>query len=259
MQLFRSPLSRLAIATTLLSSSLTFFMPQMAEARQPCGSFTINWGGTIPQGDILKCAVEYNSGARRRDRYYLEIKKSKIVDRFQTFELSFPDDFDGRVDDTKIRVRVNGREVALNEAATAWDPDSLPTDPAQQSQTILGNIAASATTPDRGGELVLVDGELVFLDSETLAAQQANQNDTISSNPASEPEAAVEPEEEGPRSRSLVITLAEPLNPESDVEIILDNVNNPSRGGMYLVTAFARSQGAPLPSRLGAWLLDVDF
>ncbi|WP_234991313.1 hypothetical protein [Synechococcus sp. 7002] len=49
MQLFRSPLSRLAIATTLLSSSLTF-MPQMAEARQPCGSFTINWGGRFPKG-----------------------------------------------------------------------------------------------------------------------------------------------------------------------------------------------------------------
>ncbi|AMA08741.1 DUF2808 domain-containing protein [Picosynechococcus sp. PCC 73109] len=260
MQLFRSPLSRLAIATTLLSSSLTF-MPQMAEARQPCGSFTINWGGTIPQGDILKCAVEYNSGARRRDRYYLEIKKSKIVDRFQTFELSFPEDFDGRVDDAKIRVRVNGREVALNEAATAWDPDSLPTDPAQQSQTILGNIAASTTTPDRGGELVLVNGELVFLDSETLAAQQASQsnNTNNNNNPAPEPEIAEEPEDEGPRSRSLVITLAEPLSPESDVEIILDSVNNPSRGGMYLITAFARSQGAPLPSRLGSWLLDVDF
>ncbi|MEB3225498.1 MAG: DUF2808 domain-containing protein [Synechococcus sp.] len=258
MQFLRSSLSHLAIATTLLGSSLILMAPS-AEARTPCGSFTINWGGTIPQGDILKCAVEYNSGARRRDRYYLEIKKAKIVDRFQTFELSFPEDFDGNIDDTKIRVRVNGREVALNQDATAWDPDSLPENAAQQSQTILGNIAANATTPDRGGELVLVNGELVFLDSETLATQQASQSSNPPGNSVPPETAATEPEAEGPRSRSLVITLAEPLRPESEVEIILDSVRNPSQGGMYVVTAFARSQGAPLPSRLGSWFVDVDF
>ncbi|MBV5260236.1 DUF2808 domain-containing protein [Synechococcus moorigangaii CMS01] len=257
MQFLRSPLSRLAIATTLLGSSLTF-APQIAEARQSCGSFTLNWGGTIPQGDILKCAVEYNSGARRRDRYYLEIRKSKIVDRFQTFELSFPEDFDGRVDDTKVRVRVNGREVALNEAA--WDPDSLPENTAQRSRTILNNLDANTSAPDRGGELVLVNGELVFIDAETLAAQEASQsNDTGNVQPPQTETVATEPKDEGPRSRSLVITLAEPLTPESEVEIILDSVNNPSRGGMYLITAFARSQGAPLPSRLGSWIVDVGF
>ncbi|BAW96091.1 hypothetical protein NIES970_10120 [[Synechococcus] sp. NIES-970] len=263
MQFLRSPLSRLAIATLLFGSGLTL-MPQAADARKTCGSFTFNWGGTIPQGDILKCAVEYDSGARRRDRYYLEIRKSKVTDRFQTFELSFPDDFDGQINDTQVRVRINGREVALNQDATAWDPQSLPGENASaQGQALLESFATSTSqTSARDGELTFVDGQLVFVDAATLAEQQATQtNPNATSMAENNPPAADESEERdsGPRSRSLVVTLAEPVNLESEIEIILDDVRNPSRGGMYVVTAFARSQGAPLPSRLGSWIIDVGF
>jgi len=265
MQFFRSSLSRLAIATTLLGSSWAI-LPNAVEAREPCGSFTINWGGTIRQSDILTCAVEYNSGARRSDRYYLEIKKSKIQDNFQNFELSFPKNFDGEVNDQRIRVLVNGKEVELVEAETRWDPDSLPSDNARQTpQEIVDSLDASATpaSPNLGGELVIVNGELVFLDAEALAERQA----VIEANEVPEDVASTtapemtKPEEtsDEPRSRSLFIALSEPLKKESEVEIILDDVDNPSRGGIYLVTAFARSKGAPLPSRLGGWMIDVDF
>lgn len=265
MQFFRSSLTRLAIATTLLGTGWAV-LPNAVEARQPCGSFTINWGGTIRQGDILKCAVEYNSGARRSDRYYLEIKKAKIQDNFQNFELSFPEDFDGEVNDQRIRVLVNGKEVDLIEEETRWDPDSLPSDNAQQSpQEIVDslNTAAQPASPNSGGELVIVNGELVFLDAAALAEQQAmaGVNNAPSNPPPTTTPEMSEPEQasDEPRSRSLFIALSEPLKKESEVEIILDDVDNPSRGGIYLVTAFARSQGAPLPSRLGGWMIDVDF
>lgn len=266
MQFFRSSLTRLAIATTLLGTGWTILLPNTVEAREPCGSFTINWGGTIRQADILTCAVEYNSGARRSDRYYLEIKKTKIQDNFQNFELSFPKDFDGEVNDQRIRVLVNGKEVDLVAEETRWDPDSLPSDNARQSpQEIVESLNASATpaSPNLGGELVIVNGELVFLDAAALAEQEAiAEVNTSPSNatPTTTPQIE-EPEQasDEPRSRSLFIALSEPLKEESEVEIILDDVDNPSRGGIYLVTAFARSQGAPLPSRLGGWMIDVDF
>lgn len=265
MQFFRSSLSRLAIATTLIGTSFAI-APHAAEARQPCGSFTINWGGTISQRDMLKCAVEYNTGAGRSDRYYLEIKKDKIRDNFQSFEISFPKDFDGSVDAEKIRVLVNGKRVELNTAETAWDPDKMLVTGATQSQAIVENLETTSQTnssPNRGGELVLVNGELVFLDAAALAEQQAiaaqNQSSTTVNEEATSmtDETAAQDDDE-PRSRSLLITLAEPIEKESAVEIILDDVRNPSSGGIYVVTAFARSKGAPLPDRLGAWLFDVE-
>jgi Protein of unknown function (DUF2808) len=266
MQFLRSALSRLAIATTLVGASLAI-APQLVEARQPCGSFTINWGGTVRQEDILKCAVEYNTGARHNDRYYLEIKKSKITDNFKVFEISFPEDFDGKINAEKIRVRVNGKEVALVPSETVWDPTSAPTiSNTERTNDIVTNIESAAAanaandTSNSEGELVFVNGELVFLTPEQLAAQAAmnnsnNPSPTVTpSTPAATPQTTNEP-----TSHSLFITLAEPLEAESEVEIILDEVRNPSNGGMYLVTAFARSQGAALPSRLGAWFVDVDF
>ena len=125
MQFFRSSLSRLALSALVFGSTVAI-APKAVEARQPCGSFTINWGGTVRQGDILNCALEWNSGAGRSDRYYLDIKKSKIVDNFRTFELSFPKEFDGEVNDEKIRVRVNGKEVDLIAEETSWDPAAAP-------------------------------------------------------------------------------------------------------------------------------------
>ncbi|OKH19391.1 DUF2808 domain-containing protein [[Limnothrix rosea] IAM M-220] len=262
MQLLRSSLSQLAIATTLLGSTWAI-APQVVEARQPCGSFTINWGGTVRQSDILSCAVEWNSGAGRSDRYYLDIKKSKISDNFRTFELSFPKEFDGEVNDEKIRVRVNGKEVELVTEETTWDPIAAPIlSNAQRTSDAVANIenAAAPQSRNTGGELVIDEnGNLVFVTDADIAEQQAialeEANVDIMPSEA-EPEAQ---EDDEPRSRSLFITLAEPLEEESEVEIILDDVDNPSSGGMYLVTAFARSQGAPLPSRLGAWFIDVDF
>lgn len=262
MQFFRSSLSRLAIATTLIGTSFAI-TPNAVEARQSCGSFTINWGGTVSQRDMLRCAVEYNTGAGRSDRYYLDIKKEKIRDNFQTFELSFPKDFDGRVDAEKIRVMINGKRVELNTAETAWDPDSRVITGATQSQAIVENLEMTANpSPNRGGELVLVNGELVFLDAAALAerraiAAQTQQSATPSENATSMANEPVSRDDNEPRSRSLLITLAEPIEKESAVEIILDDVRNPSRGGIYVVTAFARSKGAPLPDRLGAWFLDV--
>ncbi|AFY39439.1 hypothetical protein Lepto7376_3210 [[Leptolyngbya] sp. PCC 7376] len=263
MQFFRSTLSRLAIATTLLGSTLAI-IPQAVEARQPCGSFTINWGGTVRQGDILKCAVEWNTGAGRNDRYYLDIKKSKISDNFRTFELSFPKEFDGEINDEKIRVRVNGKEVELIAEDTAWDPVASPvlSNTQSSSETVanIENASASAPAPgNTGGELVIDEsGNLVFVDQAELAEQEAIAN-AVSDNSAEAIEDEAEVDSDEPRSRSLFITLAEPLKKESEVEIILDRVENPSSGGMYVVTAFARTQGAPFPSKLGAWFLDVEF
>jgi hypothetical protein len=265
MQFLRSTLSRLAIATTLFGASLAI-APQLVEARQPCGSFTINWGGTVRQEDILKCAVEYNTGARHNDRYYLEIKKSKITDKFKVFEINFPADFDGRINAEKIRVRVNGKEVALVPSETVWDATSAPTanniERTNEIVTNIENAAAAATndTSNSEGELVFVNGELVFLTPEELAAQAAMNNGSNASPTATQSTPAATPEATNePTSHSLFITLAEPIEEESEVEIILDEVRNPSNGGMYLVTAFARSQGAALPSRLGAWFVDVGF
>lgn len=265
MQFFRSSLSRLAIATTLIGTSFAI-APNAVEARQPCGSFTINWGGTISQRDMLKCAIEYNTGAGRSDRYYLEIKKDKIRDNFQTFEISFPKEFDGSVDAKKIRVLVNGKRVELNQESTAWDPDTMVVTGATQSQGIVENLETTSQTnasPNRGGELVLVNGELIFLDAAALAEQEAiaaqNQSATTTSeNAATTANETAAQDDNAPRSRSLLITLAEPIEKESAVEIILDDVRNPSSGGIYVVTAFARSQGAPLPDRLGAWLFDIE-
>lgn len=261
MQFLRSPLSRLAIATTLISSTLAI-TPQVVEARKPCGSFTINWGGTVRQSDILSCAVEWNSGAGRSDRYYLDIKKSKIFDNFRTFELSFPKEFDGEVNDEKIRVRVNGKEVELVAEETAWDPVAAPIlSNAQRTRETI-NAIENATTPqaaNTGGELVIDDnGNLVFMTADELAEQEAIAPEQTNTN-TDTIEDEVEAQDDEPRSRSLFITLVEPLEEESEVEIILDDVDNPSSGGMYLVTAFGRSQGAPLPSRLGSWFIDVDF
>ncbi len=262
MQFLRSPLSRLAIATTLFGSTLAI-APQNVEARQPCGSFTINWGGTVRQSDILSCAVEWNSGAGRSDRYYLDIKKSKIFDRMRIFELSFPKEFDGEVNDEKIRVRVNGEEVELVAEETAWDPAASPViSNAQRTSEAVETIenATISEPSNTGGELVIdASGNLVFMTAAELAEQEAiaPEPSNVETDPMEEEVEARDEDE--PRSRSLFITLAEPLEEESEVEIILDDVDNPSSGGMYLVTAFGRSQGAPLPSRLGSWFIDVDF
>lgn len=265
MQFFRSSLSRLAIATTLMGASLAI-APQLVEARQPCGSFTINWGGTIRQEDILKCAVEYNTGARHFDRYYLEIKKSKITDSFKVFEISFPEDFDGKINAEKIRVLVNGEEVALVPSETLWDPVATPiATNVERTSEIVNNIESAAKPPSNDisngeGDLVFINGELVFLTAAELAAQQATNSRPSNTTSVPSPNAVEPPPTEAePTTHSLFITLAEPLEEDSEVEIILDEVRNPSNGGMYLVTAFARSQGAALPSRLGAWFIDVDF
>ncbi|MGB2926133.1 MAG: DUF2808 domain-containing protein [Limnothrix sp.] len=261
MQFFRSSISRLAIATTLLGTSWAI-APEVVDARQPCGSFTINWGGTVRQSDILSCAVEYNTGARRNDRYYLDIKKSKIQDGFKTFELSFPKEFDGEIDEERIRVKVNGKEVELIAEETRWDPDSLPNQPVVQTpQETFDNIASAAPSPNTGGELVIINGELVFLNAAELAEYEAMKPSSTGNNSTvvAPEETEVEDTSDEPRSRSLYISLSEPLKEQSEVEIILDDVDNPSSGGMYLVTAFARSQGAPLPSRLGSWFIDIAF
>ncbi len=272
MRFLHVSLSRLAIAATILGAGVGF-APTAVEAREPCGSFTINWGGTVSQGDILKCAAEYGTGAGHRDRYYLEIKGSKIQDNFQAFEISFPENFDGRVNAEKIRVFVNDKQVELVPEQTLWDPSTVPnvigTTPTRKpanSDDDSSDIPAITPSPNRDGELVFRNGELVFLDAETLAAERAaNQNSnsadasmTSEVEPTSIPEAMEEDSSDEPRSRSLFITLAEPLEKESSVEIVLDDVWNPSRGGMYLISAFARSNGDPLPSRLGAWFFDID-
>lgn len=259
MQFFRSSLSRLAFSA-MVGLTTVAIAPEAVDARQPCGSFTINWGGTVRPGDILDCAVEWNSGPRRSDRYYLDIKKSKIVDNFRSFELSFPKEFDGEVNDEKIRVRVNGKEVDLIAEETSWDPTTAPVQSnAQRTRAAVSSIenAAAPSPRNTGGELTIdADGNLVFL-------EEPIEQDPVVIETVTPTEETVEEDDDDdenqPRSRSLFITLAEPLEPESKVEIILDDVDNPSSGGIYLVTAFARSQGAPLPNKLGAWFIDIDF
>lgn len=261
MQFLRSSLSRLALSTLVLGATVAI-APEAVDARQPCGSFTLNWGGTVRPGDILECAVEWNSGPRRSDRYYLDIKKSKIVDNFQTFELSFPGNFDGEInidDEEDIHVKVNGREVELIMEETQWDPVYEPVGTTQMTQEETSDpVEGIVVTPNTSavGELIIdEDGNLVFLEEpiqRELIFPVTPVDDT-------DLEVVEEEDEDALRSRSLIITLAEPLEPESEVEIILDDVTNPSSGGIYLVTAFARSQFAPLPTKLGSWFIDVDF
>ncbi len=59
-------------------------------------------------------------------------------------------------------------------------------------------------------------------------------------------------------SRFLEISLAEPINPNTKVEIVLSNVKNPDYGTFYLVADVMASGDIPVRLYIGTWILSIN-
>jgi len=58
--------------------------------------------------------------------------------------------------------------------------------------------------------------------------------------------------------RFIQIDLAQPYQGEKKVEIVLSNTRNPDVGTYYFYAQVMPAVQAPLPERLGAWVLSID-
>jgi hypothetical protein len=145
-----------------------------------------NSGLTIFSGverkDILDYYLQYNGVPNQSgERYKLYIPSKKLTQGASKFYISYPANFDGKFDTSKIEVRVKDQAVPL-KGDVIWDKES----------------------------------------------------------------------------RFLEISLQEPINPNTKVEIILSNVVNPDFGTYYFVADAMASGDIPVRLYIGTWIISIN-
>ncbi len=62
-----------------------------------------------------------------------------------------------------------------------------------------------------------------------------------------------------PEAQTLEINLAQRIKTKKDIEVVLNNVQNPDGGGMYYFTCQVKSSAEfPLARYVGTWILNID-
>jgi len=62
-----------------------------------------------------------------------------------------------------------------------------------------------------------------------------------------------------PAAQTLEINLAQRIKTKNDIEVVLNNVQNPDGGGMYYFTCQVKSSAEfPLARYVGTWILNID-
>jgi len=104
--------SALAIASCMLIGNAA---PMMAQG------FDIFSG--VTESNRLRYRLDFDGVPRRRDRYRLQIGRTKLPISVSQLTLAYPETFDGQLDTDRIVLEVEGNEVAIDEIR--WDDVNL--------------------------------------------------------------------------------------------------------------------------------------
>lgn len=132
--------SALAIASCLLVGDL------VAGPLTPATAQGLDIFSGVSPNNRLRYSLDFFGEPRRRDRYRLNIPRSKLPISVAQLTVAYPDYFDGRFDVEDIVVEVEGEEVELDEIV--WDEINYelliyPTQPIQANsrvEIIMSNV-----------------------------------------------------------------------------------------------------------------------
>jgi hypothetical protein len=132
-------LSALAIAATALTVSLP--TPAIAQ-----GSPGLTIFSGVDRENELRYSLDNGGQVGMRDRYRLRIPADKLELAVQMFTVSYPDTYEGRFDEDRVEVEIDGDEIELEEVV--WDQENrvieiYPVEPVaagSRVEIILSNV-----------------------------------------------------------------------------------------------------------------------
>ena len=111
---FKKTLTTVGIAGCILAG-----VPIITAAQGGSG-LTIFSG--VSRDNILNYYLDFNGQRNSRDRYRLRIPGKKLLQGAAKFYIFYPDYFDGKFQEDKIEVRIDGEPLALREVI--WDKEN---------------------------------------------------------------------------------------------------------------------------------------
>ena len=118
--MLKLPSSLKKTLTTLgIASCLVAGIPVLTAAQGGSG-LTIFSG--VNRENILNYYLDFNGQSGNRDRYRLRIPGKKLMQGASKFYVFYPDYFDGKFQEDKIEVRIDGEPLATREVI--WDREN---------------------------------------------------------------------------------------------------------------------------------------
>ncbi|HEY9658248.1 MAG TPA: DUF2808 domain-containing protein [Allocoleopsis sp.] len=128
--MFYRKLSTLSLLSALTVAAVILPGVSLSTQAQGLPGLTIFSG--VDRADQLGYRLDYFGRPGGRDRYRLRIPSTKMQVAASEFFVDYPDTYEGRFNADKVRLKVNGDEVALEDVV--WDQDNrvieiYPTEP----------------------------------------------------------------------------------------------------------------------------------